>query len=236
MLAVQAWKKGVNTLVTQELVNQFATMILNSIRENDFSIFLDYKIAIWDILREGECISDMIWKKTYKISQPNEERFEKNAERLFASLTEYDKFWARKNMKDESFKYRVLRWMESLPVDEDISVACHIALREFFPLELVRNLWVEYSDLWKVAFSILEVEKLIKEKKIHKHLEDSDIWRAPSCVFFVQRIDMKFYMLRVGYSDSKRSWYYVAHPMPYQLGMWNCESIPKNAKIFLKIA
>lgn len=110
-------------------------------------------------------------------------------------------------------------------------MACQV-LQNAYPIEILKKLDVDHTEVGQFAFSIVQMEKLIREKRIHRI---SPAFSSTPNAFFVRRMDNTIRLISMCYGDYTKRRNYSVRPIPYNEFEGTLRAVVEKSTLFLNI-
>ncbi len=220
----------------KNMVIAFSEEILANFAGYEVETFLGKLLAKGEATRYSESdvlLSDELRQREYTFgSLPmNEKKRSERKGRLYDWLKDGHAFGKTIDSEDKHLKKEVGKWIEASSLAPATVVAYQV-LQNAYPIEILKKLDVDHTEIENFAFSIVQMEKLIREKRIHK-VEST----LPSKynAFFVKRMDNTIRLVSMYSGGNAQPRDYSIRAIPYNEFEGTLRAVVENSMLFLNI-
>lgn len=191
---------------------------------------LDKRIAAGETERNIEVLWDIIWEKEFALSPDMTEKEIQKMTSIYANQYVLDD-------KERAWLTRELSELAQRKFERNPLIVCVPLKEDCFPIEILKNLAFDKEQLSQSAFSIRQVELLLKRNRIYKDkAEYRGLQSGLRYLFLVKRLDGEVYLLETGYSPSKRKRHYTIHSWVFDKTREDhARSIDRWSKLYLNM-
>ena len=228
-LPSEQWEKICNIKNLIEIL--IKDTIINS---NKYSIgsFIWGQLSIWSITRKTNIFSSI---KSQEINNVDFYSFKDTSRNLIK--THWYQLYEDTGHKititsNEKEKRKIILELLKDTKEEEIEIAYSEIQQDCYPIEIIKELWLELRDLSSYMIDISQAMKLIHTHKVHQRYWKK--WNRFPNIFIVKWINDTPAIMRIWKWEKRR---YTINPLNHENGklIYPCVEIEKWAKFFLKI-
>ena len=233
-------KLGIDLPKTAKGMTELITLLTKEIFENmsshmelNLEWHMETKLSAGTMTRERKIMDKDLRSEEFTILPPTQMWLEKNFPSLFQKYEQRNRKDDNGNkMEHEDFRKELSSIVRQTHPSR-IMLSCTRLLNNCYPIELMKDIGIEKSELRNYALTITQVEKLLKRKGIHKKWEQLEKGKfkkqyPPACIFVVRRYKEEIRFLKVMFSEYWYDWDYVTTPPEGGRSV-----LPKDSKLFL---